>query len=54
MNKPPSIRAIQEAVCARFRIRLLDMKSRRRSREIARARQAAMWIARTVTLASLP
>ncbi len=50
----PTIHAIQQAVCARFRVRLIDMLSRRRDQRIARPRQVAMWIVRQTTLHSLP
>lgn len=54
MNEPPTIHAIQEAVCARYHVRLLDLLSHRRDRRIARPRQVAMWIVRQTTLHSLP
>ncbi len=52
--KPPTIRAIQVAVAARFGVTVLDLLSDRQGVAIARPRQVAMWIARHVTLHSLP
>lgn len=50
----PTISQIQELVCARFGIRMLDMESRRRARRVARPRQIAMFLAYDLTVASLP
>jgi chromosomal replication initiator protein len=48
------IRDIQHAVAARFQIPVEEMWSARRSREIVRPRQAAMYLARQLTPKSLP
>lgn len=54
MSEHPTIACVQAVVAQHFRMRMLDMVSRRRGRSIARPRQVAMWIARHTTLASLP
>ena len=45
---------IQKAVAEHFNLRLSDMLSQRRSRNIARPRQAAMYLAKQLTERSLP
>ena len=50
----PSIAEIQEAVAAHFGLRVLDMKSKRRARAVARPRQVAMWLCKRLTVHSLP
>ena len=45
---------IQEQVARFFRIPLIEMKSARRSREVARPRQIAMYLAKKLTTQSLP
>ena len=49
-----SVAAIQTAVCNHFAVRRIDLLSRRRSRRIARPRQAAMWLCRHLTACSFP
>ena len=45
---------IQYAVCGHYQIGLTDLKSTRRERRIARPRQLAMYLAKTLTPLSLP
>jgi chromosomal replication initiator protein len=54
MSEHPTIRAVQEAVARRFGVTVLDLCSRRRGAAVVRPRHTAMWIARHVTLHSLP
>lgn len=50
----PRVAEIQQAVCARFAVSMLDMVSRRRYRGVARPRQVAMFLAREMTALSFP
>lgn len=50
----PSVARIQAMVASRFHIPLREMKSARRYREVARPRQVAMYLARRLTMHSLP
>lgn len=50
----PSIAQIQASVCRHFRIPLIEMRSSRRPREVARPRQIAMFLSRELTANSLP
>ncbi|MFZ5713057.1 MAG: helix-turn-helix domain-containing protein [Bradyrhizobium sp.] len=50
----PQVRDIQIAVCKHFDVKLLDMLSKRRTAEIVKPRQIAMYLAKTLTLKSLP
>jgi chromosomal replication initiator protein len=50
----PSISQIQALVAARHRLCVRDILSRRRSAQVARPRQIAMWLARHITPCSLP
>lgn len=45
---------IQRAVCAHYKIDRLEMASKRRAREVARPRQVAMYLAKTLTPRSYP
>ena len=45
---------IQKAVCDYFTLRMADLKSNRRDRSIARPRQIAMYLMKTLTTKSLP
>lgn len=45
---------IQRAVCAHYKIDRLEMSSKRRAREVARPRQVAMYLAKTLTPRSYP
>lgn len=49
-----TIDEIQRKVCEHFRIRQAEMGSPRRSREVARPRQIAMYLAKQLTQRSLP
>ena len=51
--KPLSIDRIQRVVAAHFDVRIADMKSSKRSRQIAYPRQVAMYLCRELTSASL-
>lgn len=48
------VKRIQKAVCDEFGITLHDMLSARRSRQIVRPRQVAMYLCKTLTGKSLP
>lgn len=50
----PTMADIQSCVAHHFGIPALEMKSARRSRSIARPRQIAMYLARELTMRSLP
>ena len=50
----PSVREIQQAVCDHYDVQMLDMMSRRRTADIIKPRQVAMYLAKTLTLRSLP
>ena len=50
----PTVDRIQKAAAKQFGITMDDMLSKRRSRAIARPRQAAMYLAKTLTTRSLP
>ena len=49
-----SIQEIQKRVCEHYNIRLAEMSSARRARNIARPRQVAMYLAKQLTSKSLP
>ncbi|MBU6420360.1 MAG: chromosomal replication initiator protein DnaA [Proteobacteria bacterium] len=49
-----SIQEIQKRVCEHYNIRLAEMASARRARNIARPRQVAMYLAKQLTSKSLP
>lgn len=53
-NKQVSIENIQKTVADFYRIKLVDLLSKKRSRAIARPRQVAMHLARELTQLSLP
>lgn len=48
------IAEIQQATADRFRIRESEMHSARRSRDVARPRQVAMYLSKHLTLKSIP
>jgi chromosomal replication initiator protein len=52
-EKPISIDAIQKVVCEFYSIKLSDMKSKRRTKDIALPRQLAMFLSKQITNASL-
>ncbi len=45
---------IQEAVCAKFHVKLTELKSRRRSKTLVQPRQIAMYLCRELTDSSYP
>lgn len=49
-----TVEKIQRAVCARFGIKRSDMLSVRRTKDLVVPRQVAMYLAKTLTLKSLP
>jgi chromosomal replication initiator protein len=49
-----TIEEIQRKVAEHYNIRLTDMSSARRSRQVARPRQVAMYLAKQLTSRSLP
>lgn len=53
-NRKISIDEIQRKVCENYGLRMADMQSARRSRNIARPRQVAMYLAKQLTSRSLP
>lgn len=53
-NRQISIEGIQKTVAEYFKIRMLDMHSKRRTRNVARPRQVAMALAKDLTQMSLP
>jgi len=53
-NKKITIEDIQKRVAEHFNIRLTDMHSPRRSRSVARPRQIAMYLSKSITSRSLP
>lgn len=52
-DKPVSIEEIQKKVAAHYSIRLADMSSARKSRNVARPRQVAMYLSKLLTPKSL-
>lgn len=52
-NKPITIELIQKAVCEALGIKVQDIKSKKRTKEIANARKIAMYIAKKLTNLSL-
>jgi len=53
-KKIVSMEDIQEAVSARFHLKIADLKSRRRSKTLVHPRQIAMYLCRELTDASYP
>ena len=53
-NKPVTIEGIMEAVADHYAIKVADMKSKRRTRNITFPRQVAMYLVRQLTDRSLP
>jgi len=52
-DKPLTVEAIQKAVCDYFGLKVQDLKSRRRTKELVNARQIAMYISKQYTKLSL-
>ena len=53
-DRKVTIEEIQRKVCDHYDIRLSDLLGSNRSRDIARPRQVAMWLAKQLTTKSLP
>ena len=53
-SAPVTVEAIQKLVAGHFRIRVADLKGRRRHRAVARPRMVAMYLARELSGASFP
>jgi len=53
-DRQVTIETIQKTVAAHYQLRVSDLLSKRRSRNIARPRQMAMFLAKTLTQHSLP
>jgi chromosomal replication initiator protein len=49
-----TVEVVQKVVCEQFGIRLVDMKSAKRTKNLAFARQVAMYLSRKLAAASLP
>jgi hypothetical protein len=54
LSRRPSIKLIMEQVASFYGMTLVDLCSHRRSLDIVRPRQVAMWLCRRLTLRSLP
>ncbi len=52
-DKPITIEGIQKVVCEFFGLKLQDMKSKKRTKEVANARQVAMYLSKQFTSLSL-
>ncbi|MCX7913179.1 MAG: chromosomal replication initiator protein DnaA [Thermodesulfovibrionales bacterium] len=52
-EKPITVELIQKAVCEYFGLKIQDMKSKRRTKDLANARQIAMYLSRNYTKLSL-
>jgi chromosomal replication initiator protein len=52
-DKPLTAEAVQKAVCEHFGIKLQDLRSKKRTRELATARQIAMYLCKLLTGLSL-
>jgi len=52
-DKPVTVEAVQKAVCDYFGVKMQDLKAKKRTKEIANARQIAMYIAKQHTQHSL-
>ena len=52
-DKPITVERIQKAACEFFGLKLQDMKSKKRTKEVANARQTAMYLAKQLTHLSL-
>lgn len=53
-TKGPDVKAIQRTCCAAYGITMADILSARRTRDVVKPRQIAMYLAKTMTLKSLP
>ena len=52
-DRPVTVDLIQKTVCEYFGIKLIELKAKKRTKEIANARQIAMYVARQLTQHSL-
>ncbi len=52
-DRPVTVEAIQKTVCEYFGIKLQDLKAKKRTKEIANARQIAMYVTKQQTSLSL-
>jgi hypothetical protein len=52
--EPPKVEEIQRAVCQFYGVSKIDLLSKRRTANICRPRQIAMYLAKTLTFRSLP
>jgi len=52
-EKPVTVDLIQKAVCEYFGLKIHDIKAKKRTKEIANARQIAMYISKQLTHLSL-
>lgn len=53
-EKQVTVRNIQRAICEHFEVKISDLKSKRRTKNIAVARQVAMYLCRKYTATSYP
>ena len=54
VNRQINVENIQKTVADYFKIKVSDLFSRKRTRQIARPRQVAMWLAKNLTSLSYP
>jgi chromosomal replication initiator protein len=54
VNRQITIENIQQAVAYHFKVKMADLLAKKRSRQIARPRQVAMWLAKNLTSQSYP
>jgi chromosomal replication initiator protein len=54
MDREVTIENIQKAICDHFNVKLGELKSKRRTRNIALPRQVAMYLCRKCTSTSFP
>jgi chromosomal replication initiator protein len=50
----PTMAEIREAVCRKYRISMMELLGQQRARYVARPRQIGMFLARRMTMRSLP
>ena len=53
-NRQITLESIQKTVADYYKVKVADMHSKKRTRAVARPRQAAMWLAKELTPSSLP
>ena len=54
VNRQITVENIQKTVADYFKIKVADLYSKKRTRQIARPRQVAMWLAKNLTSQSYP